>query len=67
MPYEITRTDRWSGKPVTTVHNNSLADALGHADYYQRTDGGKVTVEYVHSGPHTDNKGRREHIRTEGE
>lgn len=67
MPYEITRTDRWSGKEVTTTHEGSVADARGHVDYYRRTDGGQVTCVYVNKGPHTDGSGRREHIVTEGD
>lgn len=67
MPYEITRIDRWTGKPVVSVHKGSESDALGHQDYYRKTDGGQVKLEFVHEGPHTDGSGRREHIRTEGE
>jgi len=62
MPWEITYKSKWSGEKQTHVNTNNQSDAEGWARSLAQDNNCKVTCEYVHTGPHTDGSGRREHV-----
>ena len=67
MAWEIKYTSKWSGKTETHVNTNNVSDASGWARHLASENNCKATCEFVHSGPHTDNSGRREHIVSYGD
>lgn len=66
MPWETKYRSKWTGEIVTHVNTNDEADARAWGRMLAQENGCKAVTEFVHSGPHTDNSGRRTHIESVG-